>query len=217
MTESNGGVFPMFAAVTVTLIVCPGAGFAGVMSIAVMVKSGNWPRAAHVIPTTAAAIASQRIRHPSPGNAEVAIPCEFIPGPHSKPTMNRYNAFRRALMGRFRKRSSEIAVLTPPGKHEVPPLDSHLATQPGEITRVLDDLGRGEDDARDRLLRLVYDEIHRMARAALRGEAPDRTLQATALINEAYLRLLGGPPVQWENRAHFFASAAEVMRRVLID
>jgi RNA polymerase sigma factor (TIGR02999 family) len=108
-------------------------------------------------------------------------------------------------------------MLTPPGKLEPQPSASGGDTQPGEITRVLDDLGRGAEDARERLLHLVYDEIHRMARAALRGESPDLTLQATALINEAYLRLLGGPPVQWQNRAHFFASAAEVMRRVLID
>jgi RNA polymerase sigma factor (TIGR02999 family) len=110
-------------------------------------------------------------------------------------------------------------VLQPSEKPELTPRPTPRAesTAPGEITRVLDDLGRGEDDARGRLLRLVYDEIHRLARAAVRGESPDRTLQATALINEAYLRLFGGAPVHWENRAHFFASAAEVMRRVLID
>jgi len=90
-------------------------------------------------------------------------------------------------------------------------------TDVGEITRVLDALGRGEANARERLLRLVYNEIHRLAQAQMRGEEPQRTLQATALIHEAYIRLLGGHPAQWENRAHFFASAAEVMRRVLIE
>ena len=131
--------------------------------------------------------------------------------------MSRYNAFRRVVTSRRRMTSSAIAMLTPPEKRDPEPPGARSVNPPGEITRVLDDLGRGDDDARERLVRLVYDEVHRLARAALRGETPDRTLQATALINEAYLRLLGGPPVTWENRAHFFASAAEVMRRVVID
>lgn len=72
-------------------------------------------------------------------------------------------------------------------------------------------------DALDALLPLVYDELHRQAHRYLRGERRNHTLQTTALINEAYLRLVGQQSVEWQNRAHFFALAANMMRRILVD
>lgn len=72
-------------------------------------------------------------------------------------------------------------------------------------------------DALDVLLPFVYDELHRQAHRYLRGERRDHTLQTTALINEAYLRLVGQKSIEWQNRAHFFALAANMMRRILVD
>jgi RNA polymerase sigma factor (TIGR02999 family) len=74
----------------------------------------------------------------------------------------------------------------------------------------------GDSAAADRLLPLVYSELHRLAKAYMRRERPDHTLQATALINEAYLRL-AGEDIDWNNRAHFIGLAAHVMRQVLVD
>jgi RNA polymerase sigma factor (TIGR02999 family) len=77
---------------------------------------------------------------------------------------------------------------------------------------------RAEPRAADELLPLVYDELRRLAACRLAGEAPGQTLDATALVHEAYLRLVGGEPDRpWENRAHFFAAAAEAMRRILVE
>ena len=76
--------------------------------------------------------------------------------------------------------------------------------------------GRNEDGASDEMLPLVYDELRKLARARMRSERPGSTLQATALVHEAYLRIMGDD-VRWENRRHFFAAAAESMRRILID
>jgi RNA polymerase sigma factor (TIGR02999 family) len=79
-------------------------------------------------------------------------------------------------------------------------------------------LGRGDKLASERLLPLVYDELRRLAAEKLAQERPGQTLQPTALVHEAYLRLVGDEPSQgWENRRHFFAAAAEAMRRILID
>ncbi len=87
-----------------------------------------------------------------------------------------------------------------------------------DITRVLSNLAQGEAGAADQLLRLVYDELRRLAARQLRHEKPGQTLQATALVHEAYLRLIGSEASpQWEGRGHFFAAAAEAMRRILID
>ncbi len=87
------------------------------------------------------------------------------------------------------------------------------------ITQLLDEVCRDSDDAaaRERLWRLMYDELHAIAHHYLAGEAAGRTLQTTALMNEAYLRLFGGEQVSYHNRRHFFAAAAEAMRRILID
>ena len=77
--------------------------------------------------------------------------------------------------------------------------------------------GRGEAEAFDRLVPLVNRELHRIARGHMAHERPGHTLQATALVNEAYLRLIDVKRVQWQSRAHFFAMAGRVMRRILVD
>jgi len=86
-----------------------------------------------------------------------------------------------------------------------------------EITRVLREWGDGSREAFDKLLPFVYDELHRQAARYLRRERSDHTLQTTALINEAYLKLIDQREVNWESRTHFFAIAANLMRRILID
>jgi RNA polymerase sigma-70 factor (ECF subfamily) len=86
----------------------------------------------------------------------------------------------------------------------------------GEVTQLLKAMQRGEPGAADKLLPLVYAELHRLARSYMRRERPDHTLQPTALINEAYLRLAKGS-TDWQSRAHFIGVAANVMRRVLVD
>ncbi|MEW6365778.1 MAG: ECF-type sigma factor [Acidobacteriota bacterium] len=88
---------------------------------------------------------------------------------------------------------------------------------PRELTQALNDWIKGDRDALAEFMPLVYDELRRMARRALRGERPHHTLQATALVDELYLRLVGLHSLSWQNRAHFFAIAAEMMRRILVD
>jgi RNA polymerase sigma factor (TIGR02999 family) len=85
-----------------------------------------------------------------------------------------------------------------------------------DVTGLLQAVEPGEDGAQQKLLERVYDELRQMARARMARERHGHTLQPTALVHEAYLRLVGAAP-RWENRAHFFASAAEAMRRVLVD
>jgi RNA polymerase sigma-70 factor, ECF subfamily len=86
----------------------------------------------------------------------------------------------------------------------------------GQVTQLLRAMRAGDAHAAEDLLPLVYAELHRLANAYMRRERPDHTLQATALINEAYLRLVG-EEVDWNSRAHFIGLAAHVMRRVLVD
>jgi len=86
----------------------------------------------------------------------------------------------------------------------------------GEVTRLLKAMHDGDSDAAGNLLPLVYAELHRIAAAYMRRERDGHTLQATALINEAYMRLVG-EDIDWNNRAHFIGLAAHVMRRVLVD
>ena len=86
-----------------------------------------------------------------------------------------------------------------------------------EVTRILHAIERGDVKATDELLPVVYEELRLLAAQKLAHESPGQTLQATALVHEAYLRLLGDEGQTWENRAHFFAAAAEAMRRILID
>jgi RNA polymerase sigma factor (TIGR02999 family) len=86
-----------------------------------------------------------------------------------------------------------------------------------DFSRILEDVERGDPDAPDRLLGVVYEELHRLAGRKLEWERPDHTLQATDLVHEAYLRLAGDDTSRWENSAHFFGAAAEAMRRILIE
>jgi RNA polymerase sigma factor (TIGR02999 family) len=89
--------------------------------------------------------------------------------------------------------------------------------EPDDITLLLKRMQDGDGDARARLIALVYPELRRMAARRMRGERPDHTLQPTALVHEAFVRLAGTRDIVWENRGHFFALAAEVMRNVLVD
>lgn len=89
--------------------------------------------------------------------------------------------------------------------------DSHA------ITRLLLEWRAGDKDAAARLMELVYRELHRMAAREMRREHAEHTLQTTALVHEAYLRLCGAEPIQWQDRAHFFAVVAQQLRRVLVD
>src|SRR5207249_3926053 len=86
-----------------------------------------------------------------------------------------------------------------------------------EITRILQSLESGDAKAADQLLPLVYDEPRKLAAHKMSLQPPGQTLQATALVHEAYLRLLGDEEKRWENRRHFFSAAAEAMRHILID
>ncbi len=88
---------------------------------------------------------------------------------------------------------------------------------PSEITRLLAAWSKGDQAALDKLLPLVYDELHRLAASYMRRERTDHTLQTTALVHEAYLKLVGQRQARWETRVHFFAAAAQVMRHILID
>jgi RNA polymerase sigma factor (TIGR02999 family) len=86
-----------------------------------------------------------------------------------------------------------------------------------DITALLQAWRDGDDEALARLTPLVYDELHRLANRYMRREHTGHTLQTTALVNEAYIRLVGSKRVRWQNRAHFFAIAAQLMRRILVD
>ena len=89
--------------------------------------------------------------------------------------------------------------------------------EPLQVTQLLMDWGKGDQAALERLLPLVQQELHRLASHYMRRERPGHTIQPTALVNEAYLRLVEQTNVRWQNRAHFFGIAAGVMRRVLCD
>jgi len=86
-----------------------------------------------------------------------------------------------------------------------------------DVTRILEAAQQGDSKAADELLPLVYEELRRLAAHKMAGQAPGHTLQATALVHEAWLRLAGGEPAGFAGRAHFFAAAAEAMRHILID
>src|SRR5262245_27305024 len=87
----------------------------------------------------------------------------------------------------------------------------------GEVTRILESMEEGDPKVAGQLLPLVYDELRKLAAAKMAREAPGQTLQATALVHEAWLKLAGSERQQWRGRAHFFGAAAEAMRRILID
>ena len=86
-----------------------------------------------------------------------------------------------------------------------------------DITQVLQAIGRGEGHASEELLPLVYEELRRLAASRMAHEQPGQTLQATAMVHEAWLRLVSSGDRNWQNRAHFFGAAAEAMRRILIE
>jgi RNA polymerase sigma factor (TIGR02999 family) len=88
---------------------------------------------------------------------------------------------------------------------------------PHEVTRLLREWSQGDQAALDQLIPLVYDELHRLAHQHMRREKPGHYLQTSALINEAYIRLVEQPQIHWENRSHFFGIAARLMRRILVD
>ena len=87
----------------------------------------------------------------------------------------------------------------------------------GEVTRLLIEIKGGNRQAQADLIPLVYDELRRLAHAHMRRERPEHTLQATALVHEAYMKLVDAPTIDWQGRAHFFAVAAQLMRRILVD
>jgi RNA polymerase sigma factor (TIGR02999 family) len=86
-----------------------------------------------------------------------------------------------------------------------------------QVTELLRQWSKGDTAAREKLIPLVYDELRRIARRVLSEQGRDQTLQSTALVHEAYLRLVGHTSVHWDNRAHFFAVSAQLMRRILVD
>ncbi len=92
-----------------------------------------------------------------------------------------------------------------------------MTPAPIEVSQLLHAWSNGDQTARDKLLPLVYGELRQMARRYMEGQRPGHTLQTTALIHEAYLRLVEQPVVQWQNRAHFFGVAAKAMRHILVD
>jgi RNA polymerase sigma-70 factor (ECF subfamily) len=87
----------------------------------------------------------------------------------------------------------------------------------GEITQLLADLRCGDHQAESRLASLVYDELHRIATRYMHGEKPNQSLQASMLVHDAFLQMVGQEERNWQNRSHFFAVAAQLMRRILID
>ena len=93
----------------------------------------------------------------------------------------------------------------------------HRAHPMSDVTVILQAIGRGESQASEELLPLVYNELRQLAAARMAQEAAGHTLQPTALVHEAWLRLAGHTEQSWQNRAHFFAAAAEAMRRILIE
>ncbi|MGB8889781.1 MAG: sigma-70 family RNA polymerase sigma factor [Candidatus Korobacteraceae bacterium] len=98
-----------------------------------------------------------------------------------------------------------------------PPHDEGGTPPGGQVTDFLRAWSDGDRVALDHLIPIVYDELHRLARRYMKGERPGHSLQTTALVNEAYLRLVDYKNMKWQNRAHFFAVSAQLMRRILVD
>src|SRR5213594_3068855 len=88
---------------------------------------------------------------------------------------------------------------------------------PGEVTQLLINWSNGNETALEKLTSIVYEELHQLAKKHLRHERPDHSLQATELVNEAYLRLIDWKNINWQNRAQFFGIAAQLMRNILVD
>jgi RNA polymerase sigma-70 factor (ECF subfamily) len=92
-----------------------------------------------------------------------------------------------------------------------------MTTSPQQVTQLLINWSNGDQAARDKLMPLVYDELHRLAHQYMKRESPGHTLQTSALVNEAFVKLVDQTDVRWQNRSHFFAIAAQLMRRILVD
>lgn len=92
-----------------------------------------------------------------------------------------------------------------------------MKSSPHLVTRLLNEWNEGDERALEQLMPLIHDELHRLAHQHMRRERPGHILQTSALMNEAYLRLVSQPQIRWENRAHFFGTAARLMRRILVD
>ena len=102
-------------------------------------------------------------------------------------------------------------------RKSTPPHEEAGTPPGGEVTEFLRAWSDGDRAALDRLTPIVYDELHRLARRYMKGERPGHSLQTTALVNEAYMRLVDYKGMQWQNRAHFFAVSGQLMRRILVD
>lgn len=100
---------------------------------------------------------------------------------------------------------------------KTPPFENYMTAPSQDLTRLLLSWRQGNAAALDQLVPLVYQQLHRLARRYMAGQNPGHTLQATGLVNEAYVRLIDCQQVDWKDRAHFFAISAQIMRRVLID
>ena len=98
------------------------------------------------------------------------------------------------------------------GKQPIP-----MTSSSNSVSQLLIAWGQGDEAALEQLTPLVYDELHRLARRYMRRESPGHTLQTSALVNEAYLRLIDQRNVSWQNRSHFFGIASQLMRRILVD
>jgi|SRR5215813_1726425 len=92
-----------------------------------------------------------------------------------------------------------------------------MPPSPHQVTQLLNDWSSGDQSARDMLMPLVYEELHQLAHRHMRRESPGHMLQTSALVNEAFVKLVDQRNVRWQNRAHFFGIAAEMMRRILVD
>jgi RNA polymerase sigma-70 factor, ECF subfamily len=112
------------------------------------------------------------------------------------------------------QRSATMGTIRPSGAALVLPLTPATAS---DVTAILQDLQQGVVGAADRLAVAVYQELHRIAENAMRRERPGHTLQPTLLVSEAFVRLVGQQDLNWQNRAHFFAVAAQTIRRILVD
>ncbi len=100
---------------------------------------------------------------------------------------------------------------------QTPPTGKAAKDAPGEVTHLLSELKQGKREAQDRLIPLVYAELHRIAAQYMHREARNHSLQPTALVHEAYLRLMRMERLDWQSRSHFFAVSATLMRRILVD
>jgi RNA polymerase sigma-70 factor (ECF subfamily) len=117
--------------------------------------------------------------------------------------------------GGFTTERNELGEMRVMYRHQAVTVDD-MATQEGNVTALLRALRHGDREAGEKLFPLVYTELHRLARSYMRRERQNHTLQPTALINEAYVRLAQAS-VEWQSRAHFIAVAANAMRRILVD